>query len=106
MPPQTLIRAADFRPVELHDLLVSDGKFKVLVFTGDTSLKSQRGKLEGISREIEVFLRRFGGGRTSNGLQGTECEREMFDITSISSATKANVRYTDLPPVLRSHWSK
>ena len=31
---------------------------------------------------------------------------KIFDIISINKAKKAEVRYTDMPSIFRSHWSK
>ncbi|KAJ7580156.1 FAD binding domain-containing protein [Mycena floridula] len=93
MPPQILIRAADFRPFNIHDLLPSDFRFKVLVFTGDTTQVAQLVKVNQVATDMEHgFLKQF--------------PLDAFDIISISSAKKANVRYTDLPAIFRSHWSK
>lgn len=91
MPPQLLIRAADSRPVELQDLLPSDTRFKLLVFTGDSSGAAQQSKLERAAEEIQPWVNKYGS---------------AIDIVSISSAKKANVRYNELPLVFRSHWSK
>lgn len=98
MLPQILLRAADSRPIELQDLLPADTRFKVLIFAGDTSQPSQRAILDALAADMgkpEGFLRKFGSEFT-----------KLFDIISISSATKANVKYNELPELFRSHWSK
>lgn len=88
--PQIFLRAADSRPVEIQDLLPSNGLFKLLVFLGDTSDPEQLEKVRAISKELEALLK---------GL-------EFCDVIPISSAKKANVRYNDVPHTLWSHWSK
>ncbi len=46
MPPQIILRAADARPYELQDLLPSDTRFKVIVFSGDVNAPgAQKDKL-------------------------------------------------------------
>ncbi|PPQ66392.1 hypothetical protein CVT24_007221 [Panaeolus cyanescens] len=35
--PHIFLRAADAHPVEIHDLIPSDGRFKILIFSGDTT---------------------------------------------------------------------
>lgn len=99
MPPHIFIRAADSRPVELQDLLPSDTRFKVLVFTGDTTDMMQLKRIRTLAEELdkpEGFLKRFGKGDSS----------AVFNVLSISSAKKEKSNYTDVPPVFRTHWSK
>ncbi|KAF8159367.1 FAD binding domain-containing protein [Crassisporium funariophilum] len=97
MPPQKFLRAADYRPVELQDLLPSDARFKILVFAGDTSDAAQLSKVEVHAEELADLLEKLAPGPDIFS---------AFDILSISSAAKSNVRYNDLPKRLRSHWSK
>lgn len=114
MVPGILIRAADFRPYELHDLLPSDGRLKLLVFCGDVTDPTQNEKLQRISVEIESVLEKYTPTASRakvteveiNGMKIPYPQNEVFEIISISSAKKATVRYNTLPAVLRSHWSK
>ncbi|PPQ75444.1 hypothetical protein CVT26_016218 [Gymnopilus dilepis] len=94
--PQVFLRAADGRPVEIQDLIPSDSRFKVLVFTGNSSDAGQLQKVKDVSQELEDALSRLSAGRTSS----------FFDTIPISSAKKTVVRYNDLPKFLWSHWSK
>ncbi|KAF8972769.1 FAD binding domain-containing protein [Flammula alnicola] len=94
--PQIFIRAADSRPVEIQDLLPSDGRFKILVFTGNSSQPEQLQHARNAADEMENALSRLTGGKIFS----------VFDIFAISSATKADVRYNELPHLFRSHWSK
>jgi phenol 2-monooxygenase len=100
VPPQILIRAADSRPFELQELLPSDSRFKVLVFAGDTSLPSQRANLNTLATGMNAadgFLRSF----SPHGKIF-----DAFDIIAISSTKNSIVRYTDVPELFRSHWTK
>lgn len=99
MPPQILLRAADSRPVELQDLLPSDARFKVLLFTGDISSPSQQDKLSELSERL---------GRPGGLLDPARIgsHSSMLDVLTIGIASKWTVRYTDIPPLFRSHWSK
>jgi len=90
------LRAADSRPVEIQDLLPSDARFKLLVFTGDSSCPLQLEKVREIADELDSVLTELTAGRIF----------EFFDILSISAAKKTKVRYNELPALLRSHWSK
>ena len=94
--PQVFLRAADGRPVEIQDLIPSDSRFKVLVFTGNSSDAGQLQKVKDVSQELEDALLRLSAGRTSL----------FFDTIPISSAKTTVVRYNDLPKFLWSHWSK
>lgn len=94
-PPQILLRAADARPYELQDLLPADGRFKILIFSGDyksTPLANLRQLADNLSHK-DCFL----AGKNSS---------KMFDVLTILSGGKEEVDYTDVPENLRSHWSK
>ncbi|KAG6900026.1 hypothetical protein C0993_004083 [Termitomyces sp. T159_Od127] len=98
VPSQLITRAADGRQYELQNLLPSDTRFKVLVFTGDIYDAVQRAKVEKLVADMEAsngFLRRY----SPNDIF------TAFDIISIAS-NKGNILYTDVPDLLRSHWSK
>ncbi|KDR69199.1 hypothetical protein GALMADRAFT_77605 [Galerina marginata CBS 339.88] len=92
--PQIFLRVADSRPVEIQDLMPSDARFKVLVFTGNSSSIDQLKKIRIVSQELDTLL--------SSLVKG----KAVFDIITVSSAAKGRVRYNDLPKSLWSHWSK
>ncbi|KAG6902556.1 hypothetical protein C0995_014945 [Termitomyces sp. Mi166 len=99
VPAQQLTRAADGRQFELQNLLPSDTRFKVLVFTGDVFDATQREKVNRLAADMEAsdgFLRRYSPGGDIFA---------AFDIISIASDNN-NTPYTDVPSLLRSHWSK
>ncbi|KAG6841243.1 hypothetical protein C0991_000527 [Blastosporella zonata] len=99
LPGQRLVRAADGRVFELQSLLPADTRFKLLVFTGDISDAIQQSKLTTFAADVgadDHFLKRYSpGGNISSA----------FDIISITS-NSGSVQHTDLPELLRSHWSK
>lgn len=104
MPPQVIVRAADAKPYELQDLLPSDTRFKVLVFTGDMNAESQRGRVNKFTEEStndHGFLTRYGQ-RSGTGRGWAE----VFEVITILIGTKETVEYTCVPPALRPHWSK
>ncbi|KAK1231895.1 hypothetical protein PQX77_004986 [Marasmius sp. AFHP31] len=96
VPPETLVRAADGRPYNIQDLLPSDAKFKVLVFTGDTSDSSQLARVEQLADGIEG----------SSSFLTKAASKSMFDFIAISSTDKKRIVYNAIPSLLRSHWSK
>jgi phenol 2-monooxygenase len=93
MLPQIVLRAADMRPDELQDLLTANTRFKLFIFTGNTS---DPGQCERVARLAEEF----------GHPEGFLVRRPMaFDIVTILSARKEVVDYTALPLLLRPHWS-
>lgn len=57
-----IIRMADYRPLELQDVLPSDTRIKAIVFAGDTRQAAQRERLQALADGLEKsegFLKRF-----------------------------------------------
>lgn len=94
------MRAADFRPEEIQDLLPSDGCFKILVFTGDSAVPSQLLKIREVADAVEETL-----GALAIGC-GVGQIHAMFKILGISAASKLTVRYNELPELFRHHWTQ
>ncbi|THH12083.1 hypothetical protein EW145_g224 [Phellinidium pouzarii] len=104
MPPQTILCAADARPFELQDLLPSDTRFKVLVFSGDLDAETQRKKIDAFANGATSeggFLTKYG--KRVGSAKGWS---EVFEILTVLVGKKETVNYTIVPAVLRSHWSK
>ncbi|KAI5120427.1 hypothetical protein M0805_009889 [Coniferiporia weirii] len=102
MPPQIILRAADARPYELQDLLPSDTRFKLVVFTGDLDVAAQAAKVSAFAEAAagEAGLLSKYGRAAMNGWA------DVFGIITILAGKKEDVNYTSVPAVLRSHWSK
>ncbi|KAG8221072.1 putative phenol hydroxylase [Butyriboletus roseoflavus] len=100
VPPQIFLRGADARPYELQDLLPSDFRFKLLVFTGDFSDSLQWEKIDSMVKDLqqpESFLTRHASSKSSNS---------RSDIITISKGKKEKFDFLKIPSLLRSHWSK
>ncbi|KAF8129842.1 FAD binding domain-containing protein [Boletus edulis] len=99
MPPQTFVRAADIRPVEIQDLLPSDVRFKVLVFVGYLT-GARVSELKLFAEELNKsssFLRKYSpDGNIS----------VVFDITTITAGKKEDIDYLLVPAFFRPHWTK
>ena len=93
--PHVFLRAADGRPFEIQDLLPSDTRFKILVFTGNTSDPEQLLKVVDLAEELEGVLQLY-----------AENVAKAFDILTFSMVTKEKVVYNTIPSFLRSHWTK
>jgi phenol 2-monooxygenase len=101
MPPQIFIRAADARPYEIQDMLPSDTRFKLLFFVGDLTEERIR-ELDALSNEMRdpsCFLQKY-------GYPEEEKAQSMFSIITIMSGDKEDVEFTQVPALLRPHWSK
>ena len=95
------MRTADGRPHEVQDLIVSDLRFKVVVFTGDQQNAEQQKKLEALAATVESergFVKKF---TPKNGEPDA-----VFELITIGTGKKEDVNFTDVPASLRRHWSK
>lgn len=106
MPPLVIVRAADARPFDLQELIVSDTRFKFFIFTGDLRDEVQKARLDSFvanATSPSGFLTKYGRRRED----GTGLQWEAtFEIFSILKDTKENVEFTVVPPVMRPHWSR
>ena len=100
LPSEIIICAADDRPVQLHDLLRADMRFKFFVFTGDLSNPKQNAM-------VKTFADKLSSGSTlPMGFLANKESIQIFDIFTVVLGKKGEVKYLDVPHVLRSHWSK
>jgi len=100
VPPQKFVRAADAWPHELQDLLPSDFRYKLLVFTGDLEDTLQQERIESMVKDLqqpESFLTKYASNKTS---------KSRVDIITISKGKKEEYDFLKIPSLLRSHWSK
>jgi phenol 2-monooxygenase len=100
-PPSIIIRTADARPYEIQDLLTSDTRFKIAIFTGDQKNPEQKKKLDTLAAAVEKedsFIKKY----TPKDLPGDA----IFDIFSVGTEVKEEANFTDIPASLRRHWSK
>jgi len=105
VPPQVFIRAADAWPFELQDLLPSDFKFKLLVFTGDHNVPAQQARVRAFAEGLEKpgsFYTRYAP--PSTGGKGAAVQKR-FEVITIWDGKKEEVSYLDIPAVLRPHWT-
>ncbi|EIW58484.1 uncharacterized protein TRAVEDRAFT_47634 [Trametes versicolor FP-101664 SS1] len=99
MLPIDFICAADARPVNIHDMLLADMRFKILTFVGNFADETGAAKVRALAEQLtapDCFLQRYAHTGTNSA----------FDLICISASRKEQVDYTDFPAVFRSHWSK
>lgn len=104
VPPQIFIRAADAWPYEIQDLLPSDFKFKLMIFTGDYNKPEQKAKVKVLAEGLEKpgsFYNRYAPLST-----GKAAASQRFGLITIWDGKKEEVNFYDIPAVLRPHWSQ
>ena len=52
MVPHIFLSAADARPVNIHDKLPADTRFKILVFVGDITDEVAAGRIRGVAEMV------------------------------------------------------
>jgi phenol 2-monooxygenase (NADPH) len=102
--PQVILRAADARPFNIHDLCLSDNRFKILLFVGDLKNPKHAQRASKLAVDIgaeEGFLNTFGRRSRQNNM-----EWDAISIFTICAGQKKSINYLDAPKLFRSHWSK
>jgi phenol 2-monooxygenase len=99
LPPRVLTQAANCHPVNIHDMCPSDGRFKILVFTGDLTNEEQAKRVQLVAKSLagpEGILRSYPDFDA------------MFDILPIvkGQGVDSKTPYPRVPRELWSHWSK
>jgi phenol 2-monooxygenase len=101
MPPQIFVQTADARPRDIQDMLPSDTRFKLLFFVGYLTEERVR-ELRVLSDKMKrpsCFLQKYG--------YPTEGKAQsMFSIITIMSGSKEDAEFTQVPLLLRPHWSR
>lgn len=99
-PPEIILCAGDDRVVQIHDLLPSDTKFKMLIYSGDLSDKNQSTLLESLAERLAASPL-----CSQQSLANGEV-MQMLDTITIIQSKKGEARFTDVPVALRAHWTK
>ncbi len=85
--PHVFIHAADAKPVNIHDLLPADTRFKILVFVGDVKAGAGAAQLRELAGRLarpDSFLCRFAHGDHS----------QIFDVQTFTAAERDTIDYT------------
>ncbi|KAL1713194.1 FAD binding domain-containing protein [Schizophyllum commune] len=86
--PNVFSRMADARPVNIHDMLPANGKFKVVVFAGDYTRSTYTTDVGQSAEGLTALLAKYG-----------------MDVVTILAGKQDPECVLPLPPVLRPHWS-
>lgn len=87
MLPIDFICAADARPVNIHDMLLADMRFKILTFVGNFADEIGAAKVRALAEQLtapDCFLQRYAHTGTNSA----------FDLICISASRKEQVDYT------------
>lgn len=108
MPSYFVIREIDGRPFELQDMLISDVKWKILIFAGDmradikedASLAAEEERRKRRDTVVECFSKMYG---VLQSFAGSHVQ-EVFEFTQIRYGTRTlHLTFRTLIRVL--HWS-
>ena len=91
-PPHRVLRVADSNPVNMHDMLPSDGRIKIVVFPGVVASTADLKELQVFSTQLEYVLIKF--------------PKEAFGVITVLKTIGDNFSYMDIPVILRSHWKR
>ena len=101
-PPEIVLVARDDKVTQIHDILPSDSRFKVLVFPGDIYESGRREILQSVA---DKFVEgKLGTTRSYVGRDSIETTR-MVNTFTILKGRKGEVRYWDVPDSLYRHWT-
>ncbi|KAF5334575.1 hypothetical protein D9758_018362 [Tetrapyrgos nigripes] len=102
-PPELVLIARDDKVVQIHDILPSDTRFKVLIFTGDLYEGGKREVLKALGERLlkgKLSMERSYPGRN------TIETMKMVDTFTIVKGSKGEVNYKDVPQSLWTHWTR
>lgn len=96
MPSVKVLNQSDARPWHFQELLPSNGRWRVVFFTGDITQTEQRQKLESIGKNIDdkgSFLHRFT--RPMAALDS------VFELLAVHQSPRKEVTIFDFPEAFR-----
>lgn len=93
IPTAIVVRAGDGRPYELHDVIPTNGAFRLLLWIGDVAKSSQLERAHLVSKTVAQVLQRY----TPSG----ERWDSVVDVISIASAAVRGQFLWTLPESLR-----
>ncbi|KAI0804706.1 FAD binding domain-containing protein [Irpex lacteus] len=101
-PPEIVLVARDDKVIQIHDVLPSDSRFKVLVFTGDLYEAGRRDVVQSVADKFvegKLVTERSYVGR--NSIESTR----LVNTFTVLKGRKGDIRYWDVPSALYRHWT-
>lgn len=96
IPSVKVLSQADARPWHLHELLPSNGKWRIALFPGDVSQTAQQQKLDALTAPLAAstsFLRRF----TPRDARYDD----VFEVLTVHAAPRTDKAIFDFAEILR-----
>lgn len=95
LPPQILLYAADYRPIEIQLLCPSNTRFKIFIFCGDLDVEARNMDLKALAEDL----------CGSDGMSGRlpDGAVEMFVVMK---GKKETADYMQVPKALRPSWDR
>jgi phenol 2-monooxygenase len=96
MPSVKVLNQSDARPWHFQELLPSNGRWRIVVFTGDISIPQQRKKLDTVGANMHAqtsFLRQF--------TPPTAAYDAIFEILAVHNCRRGTTTIFDFPEVFR-----
>lgn len=90
MPSFQILNQSDARPVQLQDLLVNNGRWRLLVFAGNPQLESQMARIQALGRYLADSPTSF-----------TKRYARLFETLTIHSGSRTETELSDFPNALR-----
>lgn len=99
LPVLSVLNQADAAPARIHELLKSDGRFRLLVFIGDIALDSQ-------FKQFQTLAAGLPSPTSFLSLYRNPCiSGSPVEILTVHATERARVELHNLPPVFRP-WSE
>lgn len=98
MPSTKVLNQSDARPWHFQELLPSNGRWRIAIFTGNITQPSQRQKLTKLGTDLTSptsFLKKYTPPQAHPAA--------VFEILAIHSAPRATTTIFDFPPVFRPY---
>jgi phenol 2-monooxygenase len=98
IPSTKVLNQSDARPWHFQELLPSNGRWRIIVFTGDISQPEQKKKLESLGQAINEkssFYRRFNPPAAKYDT--------VFEIFAVHTASRKDTTIFDFPEVFRNY---
>lgn len=96
MPSFKVLNQSDARPWHLHELLKSNGRWRIIVFPGDIHNAQTRSRLEKLGEKLNApdgFIRRY--------TRPSEPIDDLIEVLTVHAAPRKETTVFDLPVIFR-----
>lgn len=97
LPPSRILRLNDWHSLNVQDLIISDGSFKLLVFPGTLSAAQKPEGLATFAEKVLSGIADVKGTVTGDGQR----ERALLRLYVVLAGSKEGSHWTDVPDVVR-----